>query len=185
MIFVLSIDKYKTQKTIESLENLGICDYQVVNGRRDLIPKQHNETWVFNKKIIPKAIELGTDLWFIEEGVLLNETFKDFYQTPLPVDDRPYWIGYTKKLFNSVVGSKVVAFPKALLEKGFQVLPMGHFVYILYKYHRPLIEEWTKSKNGKSRIPKRLCFKLLCGMPSPYGTKHPIDVIDEEHYYLE
>lgn len=185
MIFILSIDKCKTQKTIESLENLGICDYQVVNGRRDLIPKQHNVPWVFNNKIIPQAIKHEADLWYIEEGVLLNQTFLDFYQTPLPVDDRPYWIGYTKKLSNNVVGAKIIAFPKALLEKGFQVLPMGHFDYILYKHHRPLLEEWTVSKNGKSRIPKRLCFKLLCGMPSNFNTKHPKDVIDEEHYYLE
>lgn len=185
MIFILSIDKSKTQKTIESLENLGICDYQVINGRRDLIPKQHNIPWVFNNNIIPQALSSGEDLWYIEEGVLLNETFLDFYQTPLPVNDRPYWIGYTKKLYNTVVGSKVVAFPLALLEKGFQVLPLGHMDYILYKHHRPLLEQWTKSKNGKSHIPKKLCFKLLCGMSSNFGTKHPKDLIDESTYYLE
>lgn len=185
MIYILSIDYHKLKKTIESLENLGISDYKVINGRRDLLPKQHNVPWVFNNKIIPQALSSGEDLWYIEEGVLLNETFLDFYQTPLPVDDRPYWIGYTKKLSNNVVGSKIVAFPLALLKNGFRVLPLGHFDYILYKHHRPLLEEWTISKNGKSRIPKKLCFTLLSGMSSNFGTKHPIDVLDEEHYYLE
>ena len=185
MIFILSIDNNKVKKTIESLEKLGISDYKVINGRRDLLPKQHNIPWVFNNKIIPQAIKHEADLWYIEEGVLLNETFKDFYQTPLPVNDRPYWIGYLKKKYNTVVGTKVVAFPLELLKTGFQIKPLGHMDYILYNYHKPLLEEWTKSRNGKSRIPKRLCFSMLCGMPSSFNTKYPIDVIDEEHYYLE
>jgi hypothetical protein len=185
MIFILSIDIHKVKKTIKSLETLNIHDYKVINGRRDLIPKQHNIPWVFNNVIIPQALSKGEDIWYIEEGVILNKTFLDYYHTPIPVNDRPYWVGYTKKLYKTVVGSKVIAFPYQLLQTGFKVLPMGHFDWILASKHNPLVVESKKASNGKTRIPKNLCFKLLCGMSSNFGTKHPIDVIDESNCYLE